>query len=216
MKSTTRILLVAGFGFISSFAHAGMGYVSDNSDSVVRTGFGDCVHTTRWSEEVAVAKCEPAIVAARDAAKLAAVEVIIVKELKPVRLETEVLFAFDGADLTADGHVRLNAVLGSLTAADLKDEKIRITGHTDEIGDDSYNLELSRKRATAVHDYLVSRGVVPGFIETSGVGEADPVVICEGKRGAALINCLAPNRRAVVELSAMELIEVEKELSTGQ
>jgi len=206
MKSTTRILLVAGFGFISSFAHAGMGYVSDNSDSVVRTGFGDCVHTTRWSEEVAVAKCEPAIVAARDAAKLAAVEVIIVKELKPVRLETEVLFAL----------VRLNAVLGSLTAADLKDEKIRITGHTDEVGDDSYNLELSRKRATAVHDYLVSRGVVPGFIETSGVGEADPVVICEGKRGAALINCLAPNRRAVVELSAMELVEVEKEVSVSQ
>jgi OOP family OmpA-OmpF porin len=216
MKSTTRILLVAGFSLVSGVAHAAVGYVSDSSKTVVRTGFGDCLHTMRWSEQVAIAECEPAVVAAREATKLAAVEVVIVKELKPVQLEAEALFGFDSADLTDDGKARLNAVLGTLTATDLKDEKIRITGHTDMIGDDSYNLELSKRRAAAVRDFLVSQGVVPDFIETSGVGEAEPVVSCEGKRGAALIQCLAPNRRTEVELSAMELIEVEKKVGAGQ
>ncbi len=210
MKSTAGVLLAAGFGLASGFVYADVGYVSDSSKSITRTGFGDCVHTTRWSEEVAVVQCEPAVVAAREAAKLAAVEVIMVRELKPVRLEADALFAFDSANLTDDGKARLNTVLGSLTATDLKDEKIRITGHTDEIGDDSYNIKLSQQRAAAVRDYLVSQGVVPGFIETSGVGEAEPVVSCEGNRGAALVECLAPNRRTEVELSAMEMIEVEK------
>lgn len=210
MKSKARILLVTGCSLVSGLANAGVGYVSDNSNTVTRTGFGECVHTDRWSEEIAVAKCEPAVVAARDAAKLAAVEVIIVKELKPVRLEAETLFDFDSADLTSDGKSRLNAVLGSLTATDLLDEKIRITGHTDDLGDDAYNLELSKQRASAVRDYLVSQGVVPGFIETSGVGAANPIVKCDDKRGPVLVDCLAPNRRTEVELSAMELIEVEK------
>jgi len=216
MKNTTRVLLAVSFGLASGLVQAAEGYVDDSSNSIVRTGFGDCLHTTRWSEQVAVVECEPEVVAAREAAKLAAVEVIMVKEFKPVRLETDALFAFDSADLSDDGKVRLNAVLGSLTATDLQDEKIHITGHTDKIGSDRYNLELSQKRASVVRDYLVSQGVVPGFIETSGVGEADPVVSCEGKHGAVLIDCLAPNRRTEVELSAMELYEVEKKVSAGQ
>lgn len=134
----------------------------------------------------------------------------MVKELKPIMLEADALFGFDSAELTEDGKLRLKAVLGSLTATDLQDEKIQITGHTDNLGEDSYNIKLSQQRATTVRDYLVSQGVVPAFIETSGVGAAEPVVNCEEKRGAALVDCLAPNRRAEVELSAMKLIEVEK------
>ncbi len=215
MKNTTRVLLVASLGLASGLVHAAVGYAEDSSNSIIRTGFSDCLHTTRWSEEVAVVECEPAVVAAREAAKLAAVEVVMVKAFKPVRLNAEALFAFDSAELSDDGKTRLNAVLGSLTATDLQDEKIHITGHADEIGSDSYNLRLSQKRAGAVRDYLVSQGVVPGFIETSGVGEADPVVSCEGRHGQALITCLAPNRRAEVELSARKLVEVEKKASAG-
>ncbi|VAW75771.1 hypothetical protein MNBD_GAMMA15-2479 [hydrothermal vent metagenome] len=213
MKQVTRIFMVVGFGLTSSLVFAGEGYVSSISNSVVRTGFGECLHTARWSEQVAVVQCEPEIVAARDAVKLAAIEVVMVKELKPIRLETDALFAFDSAALTEGGKTRLNAVLGSLTAADLKDEKIRITGHTDVIGDDGYNLKLSQQRALVVRDHLVSQGVVPGFIETSGVGESQPLVNCDGKHGAALVSCLAPNRRTEVELSAMELVEVERKPS---
>ncbi len=209
MKHAMSVLVAAGLGFAAGLANAGVGYVDDSTKTVVRTGFGDCVHTARWSEQVAVAECEPEIVAAREAAALAAVEVVMVKELRPVRLDATVLFDFDSAELSDDGRARLNALLGTLSAGDLEEEKIRITGHADRIGGDHYNLLLSQRRAAAVRDYLVSRGVVPSFIETSGVGETQPVVACEGLRGAELVGCLAPNRRAGVELSAMEMVEVE-------
>ena len=160
--------------------------------------------------ETAIAECEPEIVAQRDGVKLAAVEVIVVKELKPVRLDADTLFGFDRAELTETGKARLSDLLNGLTAADLQSQKIQITGHADRIGDDAYNIRLSERRAVAVQEFLVSRGVVPGFIETRGVGSANPVVACQGLRGAALIDCLAPNRRADIEFSAMEVIEVEK------
>ncbi len=210
MKQITLTVILAGLGMFSGLSHAITGYVDSTSKSIVRNGFGDCVHTHRWSVETAVAECEPAIVAERDGVKLAAVEVIVVKELKPVRIDAETLFGFDSAELTDIGMKRLNDLLTGLTATDLQSQKIQITGHADRIGEDAYNMRLSERRAGAVQEYLVSRGVVPNFIETKGVGSAYPVVACEGKRGNALIDCLAPNRRAKIEFSAMEVIEVEQ------
>lgn len=216
MKQITRTVVFAGLGMLSGLSNAATGYVDSSSQIIVRNGFGECVHTERWSVPNAVVECEPEIVAMRDGVKLAAVEVIVVKELKPVRMDADTLFGFDRAELTDVGKARLDDLLNGLTATDLQAQKIQITGHTDRIGDDAYNQRLSERRAAAVQDYLVSRGVVPGFIETKGVGSAEPVVACEGKRGAALIDCLAPNRRAEVGFSAMEVIEVEKTVPVQQ
>jgi OOP family OmpA-OmpF porin len=71
-------------------------------------------------------------------------------------------------------------------------------------------MGLSERRAAAVRDYLVSKGVAPGFIDTEGLGKADPVVDCAGKRGPALIDCLGPNRRTEIEFSAVEVEQVEE------
>jgi OmpA-OmpF porin, OOP family len=210
MKQLTRTVVFVGLGAFSVLSYAATGYVDSSSQKIVRTGFGECVHTQRWSISNAVVECEPEIVAKRDGTDVAAVEVIVVKELKPVRMDADTLFGFDKAELTVDGKARLDDMLKGLTAADLQSQKIRITGHTDIIGDDAYNRRLSEKRAAAVQEYLVSSGVVPAFIETTGVGSTQPVVSCEGKRGVALIDCLAPNRRAEIGFSAMEVIEVEK------
>jgi OOP family OmpA-OmpF porin len=140
----------------------------------------------------------------------------VVKEFKPVRLSADALFGFDSAELTEDGKGELNGLLNGLTAADLTDQKIRIVGHTDHIGPEEYNQILSERRADAVKDYLVSSGVVPAFIETSGVGSANPIVTCDNMRGAALLECLAPNRRAEVEFAASEVVEVEKTVPVSQ
>jgi OOP family OmpA-OmpF porin len=112
--------------------------------------------------------------------------------------------------LTSEGKALLDNLLSNLTAESLMEQKLQIRGYTDRIGDDTYNLELSKRRAAAVRDYLVSSGVVPSFIEMHGLGKADPVVDCSGKRGASLIDCLAPNRRTEIEFSAMEVIQVEE------
>jgi len=177
---------------------------------VVRTGYGDCVHTGRWSIPNAIAECDPEIVAKRDGAAVAAVEVVMVTMTNPIRLEADTLFAFDSADLTEEGKAALNDMLSQLSAESLQQQKLQIRGYADEIGPPDYNLALSQRRAAAVRDYLVSRGMVSDYIAMEGLGEADPVVTCGGKRGNALIECLAPNRRTEIEFSAMEVKQVEE------
>lgn len=192
-------------------AGAVIGYVDDSSEVIVRTGHGDCLHTGRWSQATAVAECDPEIVAAREraAAAAAAMEVVAHTELRPLRLDAEVLFGFDSDVLTDAGKARLDDMLGSLDARSLRDQKIQITGYTDRIGPAAYNQRLSERRAGAVYGYLVTRGVVPAYIERRGLGPANPRVACAGRRGADLVACLAPNRRAEVEFSAVEAVEVE-------
>jgi OOP family OmpA-OmpF porin len=210
MNKLTLAVLLAGLGTAGGSAQAAMGYVDDSSGSVVRTGYGDCVHTGRWSVPNAIVECDPEIVAKRDGTDVAAVEVVMVTLTNPVRLQADTLFDFDKAELTDDGKAALDNLLGQLTAEALQQEKLQIRGYSDEIGDSEYNLALSKKRAAAVRDYLVERGMVSNFISMEGFGEADPVVDCSGKRGNALIDCLAPNRRTEIEFSAMEVKQVEE------
>ncbi len=54
--------------------------------------------------------------------------------------------------------------------------KIKIIGHTDDIGTEQYNLELSKKRAEAVKDMLINMGIDKIRIQTSGFGETKPLV----------------------------------------
>jgi len=212
MKQMSQVVLVVGLGMASGLSYSAPGYVDNNEGSVVRTGSGDCLHTARWSIANAIAECDPEIVAARDKVEVAAVEVV----LQSVRLEADTLFEFDSNELTADGTRLLDDMAASLTAAGLQEQKLQITGYADRIGEDDYNLGLSQRRAAAVRDYLISKGVLPDYIEADGLGTANPVVGCEGERGAALVECLAPNRRTEVEFSAMEAVEVVEEAPAGQ
>ena len=77
-----------------------------------------------------------------------------------------------------------------------------LTGHTDPLGTDAYNQKLSERRADAVRDYLVSKGVPKDKIETLGMGKTQPVpgVTCNQKNMKELIACLQPNRRVEVEV----------------
>jgi len=55
------------------------------------------------------------------------------------------------------------------------DVRVAIEGHTDSVGSDEKNQQLSEKRANAVRDYLVSSGVPADRVTATGKGEADPV-----------------------------------------
>lgn len=55
------------------------------------------------------------------------------------------------------------------------DMQLMIMGHTDSQASDAYNMELSRDRAEAVKEYLVSKGVDASKLQTKGMGETDPI-----------------------------------------
>jgi OOP family OmpA-OmpF porin len=53
--------------------------------------------------------------------------------------------------------------------------KVEIGGHTDAQGSDSFNLKLSERRAQAVKDYLIARGIAPERLLAKGYGESQAV-----------------------------------------
>lgn len=82
-----------------------------------------------------------------------------------------VLFATGEATLTQDSEATLAQVAGLLTSdAGLR---VRIEGHTDDRG--KGNLDLSRRRARAVHDWLVAHGVAAARLSSEGYGDGRPV-----------------------------------------
>jgi len=62
---------------------------------------------------------------------------------------------------------------------------IEVVGHTDDVGDDAYNQDLSEQRAKAVRDYLVSKGLDPSIIFTTGMGESMPIASNNTPEGRA-------------------------------
>jgi OOP family OmpA-OmpF porin len=118
-----------------------------------------------------------------------------------VNLASTELFEFNKAVLTNEAKGKLD----SEVIAKLKDvDQLRyiiVNGHADRLGSAQYNQRLSEKRAEAVRAYLVSKGASTDKIETLGFGKTLPTKSCpDQKDRKSLIECLAPNRRVVVEI----------------
>lgn len=119
---------------------------------------------------------------------------------EPIRLASDAMFEFDRAELTASGRQQLEALLQQLRSASAI-ENIQIAGYTDRIGNQSYNQALSQRRAEAVRNYLIVGGVPAAAMRVEGRGPTLPGTSCPERGRAALIACLAPDRR--VELSGL-------------
>jgi outer membrane protein OmpA-like peptidoglycan-associated protein len=74
------------------------------------------------------------------------------------------------------------------------DIRIKITGHTDNVGNNEYNLNLSKDRAKSVKGYLVSKGVKENRIEIDGKGETEPLKSNETESNRSI------NRRVEFEI----------------
>jgi outer membrane protein OmpA-like peptidoglycan-associated protein len=86
---------------------------------------------------------------------------------------SDVLFDFDQATLKPGSKEKLAKVSGILLAYPAL--RMEVEGHTDSVGTDDYNLQLSQRRADAVRDYLVSNGIAATSIQSVGLGKAGPV-----------------------------------------
>jgi len=102
-------------------------------------------------------------------------------------------FDFDSAELTVSARSTLNRQSAFLSVN--PDLMIVIEGHADERGTREYNLALGERRATAVRDYLVAKGINAARVRTVSYGKERPAV--SGSDEAAW----AKNRRATTVLN---------------
>jgi len=105
----------------------------------------------------------------------------------------DVLFEFGKADLLPVAEPRLDRLANFLKQ--FPEKKLLVEGYTDSIGSDSFNQELSRRRAEAVHAGLIRRGVDPARMVVEGYGKAFPVADNANPTGRQM------NRRVEVVVS---------------
>ena len=109
-----------------------------------------------------------------------------------VRLSADVLFDFDKSELRPEGVARLDEFVGKVKETPF--EVLIATGHTDAMGSDEYNQALSLRRAAAVRDHLVSRGIDSARVRVEGKGESQPIADNDTAEGRQ------KNRRVEIEV----------------
>jgi OOP family OmpA-OmpF porin len=112
-----------------------------------------------------------------------------------VVIQADALFDFDKSVLRPDGRKAIDDALAKLRGVDL--EMVIATGHTDSVGTPQYNQRLSERRAAAVKDYLVSKGIAASKITTIGKGESQPVATNKTAEGRQ------KNRRVDIEFKGV-------------
>jgi len=145
-----------------------------------------------------------------------------VEEEKPVEVKPEVIapkpaerfviqplfFAFDNSELSDLSKEKLQKLIKAME--EYPELKIKVIGHTDAVGDEAYNLKLSKRRALTAADYIYANGISKDRVTVAASGELYPAAInrtADGKdspRGREL------NRRVVFELNLAEgMISIE-------
>jgi OOP family OmpA-OmpF porin len=194
--------LVAGSAFANVTPN-----LTDSQGAPVRDGSGACVVTSGIDHpDCAGAKPapKPAAPAAPGAPAAPAAPSAPAPAAKPapasvrqsVVIQADALFDFNKSVVRPDGKKAIDDALAKLKGVDV--EMVIATGHTDSIGSDSYNQKLSERRAAAVKNYLVSKGIPASKITTIGKGKTQPVATNKTAEGRQ------KNRRVDIEFKGVK------------
>ncbi|HJP86951.1 MAG TPA: OmpA family protein [Gemmatimonadaceae bacterium] len=113
-----------------------------------------------------------------------------------VSFPSGILFPFNSTEILPDGKTNLQQLASSLDKYPNSD--ILIVGHTDSVGTDAYNMDLSQRRAQAASAYLQSLGVPASRLQTAGRGESEPIASNDTEEGRQR------NRRVEIAIYASE------------
>ena len=180
--------------------------LQDGSGRAVKDGSGACVVTqgqvlpecagTKAAPAAPAAPAEPAKPATPAPAKPAEPSKPAPSSVRQsVVIQADALFDFDKSVVRPDGKKSIDEALAKIKGVDL--EMVIATGHTDSIGSDKYNQRLSERRAAAVKEYLVSKGIPASKITTIGKGETQPVATNKTAEGRQ------KNRRVDIEFKGV-------------
>ncbi|MGH7444972.1 MAG: OmpA family protein [Longimicrobiales bacterium] len=113
-----------------------------------------------------------------------------------VTFDSGLLFDYDSDAVKGAAADNLTSLANSLQT--YPESEVLIVGHTDARGTDSYNMDLSDRRAASARAYLTSQGIDPSRIRTTGRGEVEPVATNDTDAGRQ------QNRRVEVAIFASE------------
>jgi OOP family OmpA-OmpF porin len=199
-------------------AHGGMPKSTDNwratDGTVWKNGTNElCWRDGFWTPATAVADCDGAIKPAPPAPPPVAVppaEPRVAPAPVPapapppppppppqptsekVTFAADAFFDFDKAVLKPEARAKIDDLVSKTSGVAL--EVVIAVGHTDSTGNAAYNLALSTRRANAVKDYLVSKGIEKNRVYTEGKGLTQPVADNRTREGRA------KNRRVEIEV----------------
>lgn len=215
-KNSLMAVLAATLGLCATLAQAqamNSVYVIDGRGEVATSGTGLCWRTGFWTPAAAATDkngckcdkdlipkevCEPKPAAAAAPAAPAAAKKPMGEK---ITVAADALFDFNKSTLRPEGKAKLDEVAAKSQKLVL--EVVIAVGHADRIGGAAYNQKLSEKRAAAVKDYMVSKGIPANRIYTEGKGSKQPVTKpdqCKGPKSAKVIACLQPDRRVDIEI----------------
>jgi len=211
LVTTKHVLLIAYVATNCSIAlghnagdvgSATPGHLKDSNNMPVVNTVGECWHlgATAASPDCAVKPAPvseapiPGPVASAPSAPPPPIK-------QTVNLQGDALFDFDKATLRQAHISELDEAIDRVRKGGVSTQAIEIVGHTDSIGTPSYNDKLSLRRAQAVKDYMVAKGVDPDKIKVEAKGEREPVADNKTKEGRS------KNRRVHVVFTGQESVK---------
>lgn len=110
----------------------------------------------------------------------------------------DVLFEFGRAEVTRGASRKIASIVDVLQSPNAVGRRVSVEGHTDSIGNEDSNLDLSERRARAVADALAARGIAGSRLSMRGLGESYPVAANTYQDGRDYPEGRARNRRVEV------------------
>lgn len=191
------------------------GYVNSASGTAIVDGSGNCVTSSLGSilneciptsapivEPPPITKAPPVYVAPKPVVKRTPPKPIV--KLLTLNETGGSNFAFDSDKLSDKAMRKLNNFASNVQASNVSPDRISIVGHTDSIGSDKYNQDLSERRANSVASYLTSNSMNRNVINVSGKGESQPVASNRSKDGRA------QNRRVDISVSGQKKVIIRQ------
>lgn len=208
-------LLLLGAALIGSFAHASepIQVLPEHVPAYIQPVSVIDATSVKWSFDM-VREPEILPIIPETSFEVRVVDEVTITDYK---LLSDILFAFDKHTVDMKNEIFVKDIADHILSTYQSLDSITVTGHTDRLGSDKYNQDLSVRRANTVKNLLEAYGLPIGMIQARGVGESQPTTDgCPNIKNKPLLKeCLKEDRRVEISVYGKANIEDTKIGSTS-